>query len=143
MQLETLANVFAATNWPGGSLPTRSFTRRPDSWDAFAQISWLSAAQPAPDAQAYLLDEFQRDLTVQTIPRTLVLQIRFRSHDAALSAAVVNALIRAYNKQDTEERVAGHAMRQPRGCTANLSGLKARVDRDDRAWQISRSNMES
>jgi polysaccharide biosynthesis transport protein len=53
----------------------------------------------------WLLERFQRQLRVQTLPRTLLIQIRFRSRDAALSAAVVNALIRAYIEQESESRL--------------------------------------
>jgi uncharacterized protein involved in exopolysaccharide biosynthesis len=106
VQLETLANVFR-----GDQL----------AWEAITRLRLYAAAgfigsferkfpsfkpdQPDPQARAFLLDEFQRELTVQTIPRTLVLQIRFRSHDAALSAAVVNTLIEAFRHQDEDARM--------------------------------------
>jgi len=59
----------------------------------------------APEAQAYLLERFQRRLRVETLPRSLVIQIRFRSRNAALAAAVVNDLIRLYDAQESESRV--------------------------------------
>lgn len=84
---------------------------------------------PTPDAQAWLLDRFSRRLNVQTLPRTLLVEVRFRSHDAALSASVVNALIRAYNQQETESQV--QATAQASGwLTAQLADLKTRVDGD-------------
>jgi len=58
-----------------------------------------------PAAQAWLLERFEERLRVQTLPRTLLIEIRFRSRDAALSAAVVNALIGAYGELDSESRV--------------------------------------
>ena len=84
---------------------------------------------PAPDAQAWLLERFSRRLTVQTLPRTLLVEVRFRSRDAVLSAAVVNALIRAYNDQETESQVQATAQASS-WLAAQLAGLKARVDRD-------------
>ncbi len=84
---------------------------------------------PTPDAQAWLLDRFSRRLNVQTLPRTLLVEVRFRSHDAALSASVVNALIRAYNQQETESQI--QATAQASGwLTAQLADLKTRVDGD-------------
>jgi uncharacterized protein involved in exopolysaccharide biosynthesis len=55
-------------------------------------------------AQAYLLERFRRRLSVATVPRTLLIQIRFRSRSGALSASVVNDLIRAYEWQESESR---------------------------------------
>ena len=68
---------------------------------------------------------------MQTLPRTLLIQIRFRCRDAALSATVVNALIRAYGEQDTECPDAGHGCRPPTGCESQLKDLKARVEQDE------------
>lgn len=92
-----------------------------------------AAFSTTPDyvaAQAWLLERFHRRLNVQTLPRTMLIQIRFRSRDAALSAAVVNALIRAYGKQESESRiqVTGQAADWLGG---QLKELKARVDQDE------------
>jgi polysaccharide export outer membrane protein len=81
------------------------------------------------DAQAWLLERFHRRLNVQGLPRTMLIQIRFRCKDAALSANVVNTLIRAYGEQESESRVAstGQASEWLGG---QLKDLKARVDQD-------------
>ena len=106
MQLETLANVFRSDQLAWGVILDLKLYSAPGFTGSFARrFPNFNSTQPSPDARDGLLDEFQRDLTVQTIPRTLVLQIRFRSRDAALSAAVVNALINAYHRQDTDVRV--------------------------------------
>ena len=67
---------------------------------------------------------------MQTIPRTLLVQIRFRSRDAALSAVVVNALIRAYGEQENEAQVQATALASG-WLNGQLIALKARVDRDE------------
>jgi uncharacterized protein involved in exopolysaccharide biosynthesis/protein involved in polysaccharide export with SLBB domain len=88
------------------------------------------ADAPSADAQAWLLERFERRLDVETIPRTLMVQIRFRSRDAALSAAVVNTLIRAYGEQDSEAQI--QATAQASGwLDGQLKELKARVEKDD------------
>jgi polysaccharide export outer membrane protein len=130
LQLETLADVFRSERlaWrvivglklyqePGfmGRFPRRFPGFRPDA--------------PSAGAQEYLLDRFERRLHVQTAPRTLVLDIRFRSQDAALSAAVVNALIRAYGEQDNESRVQATAAAST-SLESQLKELKARMERD-------------
>lgn len=83
-----------------------------------------------PGARAWLLERFERRLEVETIPRTLLIEIRFRSRDAALSATVVNTLIRAYDEQDSEAQI--EATAQASGwLDGQLKQLKARVDEED------------
>jgi uncharacterized protein involved in exopolysaccharide biosynthesis/protein involved in polysaccharide export with SLBB domain len=86
---------------------------------------------PSPEAQAYLLERFRRRLHVLTLPRTLMIEIRFRSKDAALSASVVNALIDAFGQQEGEARVAATA--EATGwLESQLKALKASVEQDAR-----------
>jgi len=80
-------------------------------------------------AQTYLLERFQRRLAVETMPRSLVIQIRFRTRDPGLSAAVVNDLIRAYGEQDNEAHIEATA-RQSEWLQTQLNQLKARVEQD-------------
>ncbi len=85
--------------------------------------------EPSPAAQAWLLDRFASRLHVQSMPHTLLVEVRFRCRDAALSAAVVNALIRTYQEQEAESQI--QATAQASGwLNSQLAGLKIRVDRD-------------
>jgi uncharacterized protein involved in exopolysaccharide biosynthesis len=84
---------------------------------------------PAADAKEWLLERFQRRLNVQTLPRTLLIEIRFRCRDAALSASVVNALIRAYGEQESNVRVQATAQAAT-WLESQLKESKARVDQD-------------
>jgi polysaccharide export outer membrane protein len=84
---------------------------------------------PDVEAQAYLLERFRRRLLVQALPRTLLIQIRFRSLDAALSAAVVNDLIRVYGQQEIESHRQATAQASE-WLQSQLKDLKQRVDRD-------------
>jgi len=89
----------------------------------------FKADKPTPGAEAWLLDHFSRRLHAQSMPRTMLVEIRFRSRDAALSAAVVNALIDAYNEQQIESQI--QATAQASGwLSTQLAGLKIRVDND-------------
>jgi polysaccharide export outer membrane protein len=83
----------------------------------------------APGAEFYLLERFHKRLRVEVLPRSLVLEVRFRSRDAGLSAAVVNDLIRVYGEQDSQARVQATAQ-QSAWLAGQLKDLKARVDRD-------------
>jgi uncharacterized protein involved in exopolysaccharide biosynthesis/protein involved in polysaccharide export with SLBB domain len=82
-----------------------------------------------PAAPAWLLERFQERLRVQTLPRTLLIEIRFRSRDAALSAAVVNALISAYSQEDSEAQVQATAQASE-WLNGQMKALKAGVARD-------------
>ena len=67
---------------------------------------------------------------MQTLPRTLLIEIRFRSRDGALSAAVVNALVSAYNRQDSESQLEATAQASD-WLNLQLKDLKANVDRNE------------
>lgn len=130
-QLETLANVFRSDQLAWRVIKAEKLYEAP----AFAgtlsrHFPGFRAEAPAPDAQAYLLDRFQKRLNVRTLPGTLIVQIRFRTKNAALSAAVVNALIEAYREQDTETRVQAttNATGWLRG---QLNALKGQLDHDN------------
>lgn len=86
--------------------------------------------EPSPEAQEWLLERFAWRLHVETMPRTLLIEVRFRSRDAALSAAVVNALIREYGQQDSESEA--QATAQASGwLNDQLKDLKSRVDNNE------------
>jgi len=89
-----------------------------------------TAAGEYVQAQAWLLERFHRRLNVQSMPRTTLIRIRFRTRDATLSAQVVNTLIKAYAEQESESRVlaTGQASDWLGG---QLKGLKAQVDQDE------------
>jgi polysaccharide export outer membrane protein len=129
-QLETLANVFRSDQLAWRVITELKLYQASGFMGSFARrFPAFRPDAPAADAQAYLLERFQKRLYVQTLPRTLLIQIRFRSRDAALSAAVVNALIRDYGQQNSESRV--QATAQASGwLESQLVDLKAQVDRD-------------
>lgn len=97
--------------------------------DFARRFSGFRPDAPSPEAQTWLLERFARWLDVQTLPRTLLVEIRFRSRDAALSAEVVNALIEAYGEQESQSKVQATA-----AASAQLKGqldeLKGRMDED-------------
>jgi polysaccharide export outer membrane protein len=130
-QLETLAGVFRSERSAWAVIIDQSLYRAPGFAGRFArEFPGFQANIPEPEAQAYLLERFQKRLNVRTLPRTLILQIRFRSSDPALAAAVVNGLIRLYNQQETAER-----LRTTEEATASLSdqlkALKSHVATED------------
>jgi polysaccharide export outer membrane protein len=135
MQLETLANVFRSDQLAWRVIIQLKLYQAPGFMGNFAgRFPQFRPDAPADDAanagaQAWLLERFQRRLHVQSLPRTLLIQIRFRSKDGALSAAVVNALIHAYSEQEGESHV--QATSQASGwLESQLKDLKMRVEQD-------------
>ncbi len=106
VQQETLANVFRSEQLAWRVITDLKLYQAPGfKGDFNSRFPGFRSEAPSADAQAWLLDRFHWRLNVRTLPRTLLIQISFRSRDAALSAAVVNGLIRAYGKQESESKV--------------------------------------
>ncbi len=105
-QLETLANVLRGDQLAWRVILDRGLYREPAFSGRFSsRFHQFRPDQPSPDAEAYLLERFQTRLHVRTVPRTLLLEIDFRSGDPALSAVVVNSLIHACEEQEADARV--------------------------------------
>ena len=128
--LETLANVLRSDRLAWRVITGLKLYQAPGFRGSFdRRFPGFRPDAPGPYAQAWLLDRFSHRLNVQTIPRTLLVVIRFRNRDAALAASVVNALIRAYDDQESESQI--QATAQASGwLRTQLADLKARVDRD-------------
>ncbi len=128
--LETLASVLRSDRLAWRVIVALDLSGNPAFCGNFAsRFPGFDPAKPTPAAQAWLLDRFSRRLHVESVPRTMLVEIRFRSHDAALSAAVVNTLIAAYGEQETESQI--QATAQASGwLSAQLADLKTHVDQD-------------
>ena len=130
VQQETLANVFRSDQLAWKVITGLKLYQAPGFRGRFAgKFPDFRPEVPAADAREWLLERFQRRLNVQTLPRTLLIEIRFRCRDAALSASVVNALIRAYGEQEIDARVQATAQAAT-WLESQLKESKARVDQD-------------
>jgi uncharacterized protein involved in exopolysaccharide biosynthesis/protein involved in polysaccharide export with SLBB domain len=141
LQLETLANVLRSDQLAWKAISALKLYDAPGFKGRFSRkFPAFRADVPAHDAQDWLLERFQRNLHVQSIPRTLVIEIRFRSRDAALSATVVNELIRTYVQQES----ASHTQATAEAADwlgGQLKELKARVEQDrERLAQFQREH---
>ncbi len=130
MALETFANVLRSDQLAWRVIAGLKLYRQPGFNGRFERrFPGFNPDDPAVDARAWLLDRFSQRLHVQSMPRTLLVEVRFRCRDGALSAQVVNALIRAYQEQETESQI--EATAQASGwLNGRLADLKVRVDRD-------------
>jgi polysaccharide biosynthesis/export protein len=132
LTLETVAGVLRSDELAWRVIAGLKLYREPGFKGRFdVRFKGFRPEAPAPDAQAWLLDRFERRLSVQTVPRTLMVEIRFRCRDAVLSAAVVNALIGAYEQRDRESELNATAAASG-WLNEQLKELKERVDSDDR-----------
>ena len=130
VQQETLANVLRSDRLAWRVITGLKLYQAPGFNGHFGSLfPGFHPETASPAAQAYLLERFQRRLRVQVLPRTLLIEIRFRSKDAALSASVVNDLIRVYEEQESESRVQATAQASD-WLESQLKQLKTRVDRD-------------
>ena len=130
VQQETLANVFRSDQLAWKVITGLKLYQTPGFSGRFqSRFPDFKPEAPSVDAQAWLLERFQRRLHVTALPRTLLVQIRFRSGDAALSASVVNALIRAYGEQNSDARVLA-TQQASDWLQSQLKDLKARGDQD-------------
>lgn len=103
LELETLANVFRSERLAWRVIIELRLFEAPGFRRNFqTKFPGFKPDQPGAAAREWLLTRFKRQLLVEVMPRTLVLQIRFRSRDPALSASVANGLIHAYEENENE-----------------------------------------
>ncbi len=106
LQLETLANVLHSEKLSWRVIRgLKLYESAAFSRDFRGRFPGFDPERPTPEAQGYLLEAFGKRLHVRSLPRTLLLEIRFRSKDPALAASVVNTLIEGFRAQEGESRV--------------------------------------
>ncbi len=128
LELETLANVFRSEGLAWRVITEFKLYEAPGFRGRFAKrFPGFKPEAPGPDAREWLLMRFKRQLLVEALPRTLVLQIRFRSKDPALSAAVANGLILAYEENEREARTRA-TMEDSTWLRGQLKDLKAQME---------------
>ena len=132
MQLETLPGVLRSDQLAWRVIVEKKLYQAPAFLSDFsARFPGFRPEAPSAEAEAYLLEEFQARLHVNTLPRTLLLEVRFRSRDPNLSADVVNALIRGYEQQEAETRILA-TMRATDWLQSQMKNLTAKAENDDR-----------
>ena len=131
LQLETLASVFRSDRLAWRVITELRLYQKPQLMGDFSRrFPAFNPDAPSAAAQAYLIERFQKRLHVQSVPRTLLVEIRFRSKDAALSAAVVNGLIRAFGEDESQSRI--QATNQDSDwLRSQLNQLKAHMDQEN------------
>jgi polysaccharide export outer membrane protein len=130
VQLETTADVLRSEKLAWGVITALRLYQAPGFAGDFARrFPDFRPGAPSVEERGWLLRRFEGRLAVRTLPRTLLIEIRFRCGDAQLSAAAVNALITAYMTQDRENELASTAQASS-WLQEQLGVLKARLDGD-------------
>ena len=132
LQLETLVNVLRSERLEWHVITKLRLYESPAFSRTFIhRFPGFKAETPGSEAQSYLLELFARRLNVRTLPRTLLLEIRFRSKDPALAANVVNTLIQSYMEQESDARKDSTAQASL-WLQGQLSTLSAQTVEDDK-----------
>ena len=132
LQLETLVNVLRSERLEWRVITSlklyeaKGFVRNFD-----ARFPGFDVQKPGAEAQAYLLESFAKRLQVHTLPRTLLVEIRFRGRDPALAAKVVNELIRDFMALESESR-AGATVQASEWLQGQLDTLTLKVERQEK-----------
>ena len=132
MALETQANVFRSDQLAWRVITGLKLYQAAGFKGRFEQrFAGFNADHPSVAAKQWLLGRFRGRLHVQALPRTLILEIRFRSHDAALSAEVVNTLIHGYQQEQSEQR-RQVALADSDWLNSQLKQLRQHMDEDQK-----------
>ncbi len=130
LALETLAGVLRSDQLAWRTITDLKLYEQPGFRGRFAKkFPGFDPSRPSPAAEDWLLKRFATSLHVQAAPHTLLVEVRFRSKDPALSAAVVNTLLRDDLQQQTDARIQATAAASA-WLDGQLSALRARVDSD-------------
>jgi polysaccharide export outer membrane protein len=128
---ETLANVLRSEQLAWRVILEQKLYQAPGFAARFEQrFPGFRPDSSNPEAEAWLLERFQRSLYVRTIPRTLMVEVRFRSRDPRLSVDVLNSLIGACRGEETEIRVLATAQATS-WLNEQLIVLKGKADGDE------------
>jgi len=106
LQLETLVNVFCSEQLAWRVITELKLYRSLAFSKKFAKdFPDFDPQNPSPEAQGYLLETFAKKLHVRTLPRTLLVEVTYRSKDPAQAANVTNTLVRDYTLLESQTRV--------------------------------------
>jgi len=88
---------------------------------------------PGAEAREWLLKRFEHQLKVRSVAHTLLLEVSFRCRDAALAAAVVNALLRIRDQEQIAQRRSDSA--------SNLHGLNVQLETLKKQMEADQQNL--
>jgi polysaccharide biosynthesis transport protein len=120
---------------PEFNAPKWSSLRRTPSVSA-KQIVAISSAPPATDRDVYqrVLERFEDKLTIEPIARSRLVAAQFDSHNAELSALIVNTLAEDYIDENLEARWMA-TQKATDWLSQQLVGVKAKLEKSEEQLQ--------
>ena len=95
------------------------------------QFPGFDPAKPSVAARGWLLDRFAKKLKVEILPRTVLVEIRFRARSAASAADLANAVVLAYGEVERSKSLDSVAETRS-WLEKELAQLKLRMNEDQR-----------
>jgi len=86
-------------------------------------------AKPSVEARGWLLDRFAKKLKVEILPRTVLVEIRFRARTAASAADLANAVVVGYGEVERSKSLESVAITRE-WMAKELAQLKLRTNED-------------
>lgn len=131
-KLETQVNVLSSQQLIWKVITDLQLDKRDQFLRGFRKLHpAISYQDPDPGARALLIDTFTQNLTVQTVPQTLIIKVRYRSTDPRLAAEIVNKLIDDYKEQSFQSRYEA-TMQASDWLASQLDNLKQQVEDSQR-----------
>ena len=100
------------------------------AWNFPKRFPGFQPGSPSRAARAWLLGRFHGRLHVQSVPHTLLIEVRFRSKDPGLSADVVNTMLSAYQTEENQRHVEA-TRRSSLWLASELEDLEHKVQTSD------------
>ena len=98
-QLQTAVQVLQSRAIALQVMEQLRMAERSDFAGRWRQDSSVMIESLTPEVRDHLLQRFQRSLSVTVVPKTDIVSVQFKSRNAELSAAVVNAVISSYTER--------------------------------------------
>jgi succinoglycan biosynthesis transport protein ExoP len=109
---------------------TASFTPRPDTESAFLQEQIELANRTAPESMA--LEVFKRNLAVNSVRNSRLVEVSYTSHDAQLAQLITNTLVTQFIDQNYRNRYTT-TMQASEWLSTQLNDLRQKVEEANQA----------
>ncbi len=100
IQLQSAVQILHSNTIAIEAMEQLRMAARADFAGRWIQPPQRTFEEMSPEVRDQLLSRFGKNLKVEILPRTDIVQVRFRAKDPALSADVVNAVVNSYTERN-------------------------------------------
>ena len=100
VQLQSAVTVLESSTIALAAVQQARLAERKDFAGRWVQPSGTDVAGLSPEVRDNLLLRFHKSLKVEIVPKTDIINVRFRSKDPKLSSEVVNAIVSSYSERN-------------------------------------------